>query len=133
MIKIVNTELYIGEFVPDNILVKGIIVFEEHIKPISEATIHIRLEDVSLQDAPSKLIVEQVIRNVSYDNTDHQKIEFVVYGNIVDIRARYSISVHVDVDNDDRIGKGDFITMQSYPVLTQGYPDNLLVNVKEVK
>lgn len=113
-------------------VVRGIIIFDEHLKPFSGATVHIRLEDVSLQDASSKLIAERIIRNVSHDNIDHQ-IEFVIYGDIVDIQATYSIRVHCDVDNDGRISKGDFVTVQSYPVLTHGYPDNVLVTVKEVK
>jgi uncharacterized lipoprotein YbaY len=114
-------------------VVKGIIVLDEHIKPFSGATVHILLEDVSFQDAPSKLITEQTIKNVSHDNIDQQKIEFVIYGNIVDTQADYSIRVHGDVDKDGRISKGDFVTVQSYPVLTHGPPDNLLVTVKEVE
>lgn len=69
--------------------------------------------------------------NVSYDNIDNKKIEFVIHGHVVlDIHATYSISVHGDVDNDGRISKGDFVTVQSYPVPTHGYPDNILVTVK---
>lgn len=112
-------------------VVKGIIVLDEHIKSFSGATVHILLKDVSLQDAPSKLIAEQTIKNVSHNNIDQQKIEFVIYGDIVDTQADYSIRVHIDADNDGRISKGDFVTVQRYPVLTHGHPDNLLVTVKE--
>lgn len=120
---------------PENMLVKGTIVFEGDVKPFSGATAHIRLEDVSLQDAPSKLIAEQVVRNVTYDSIDRQKIQFVFYrdGIVVEVNARYSIKVHIDVDNDGKLSKGDFITTQSYPVLTYGYPNNLSVIVKELK
>jgi uncharacterized lipoprotein YbaY len=112
-------------------VVKGIIVFED-VKPFSGATVHILLEDVSLQDVPSKLIAEQTIRNVGLENIENQKIEFVIYVDYVDTHAHYSVRVHGDVDNDGKVSKGDFVTVQNYPVLTYGYPDNLMVTVKEV-
>jgi uncharacterized lipoprotein YbaY len=125
---IVKKQSIMGEESP---LVKGIIVFEDNIKPFTGATIYIRLLDVSLQDAPSKLIAEQVIKNASYSND--QKIEFAIYGNITNNYARHSINIHVDTDNNGKISKGDFITMQSYPVITFNYPNNIEVNVKEIK
>lgn len=115
-------------------VVKGIIVFDEYVKPFSGSTVHICLEEVSLQDAPSRRIAEQVIRNVSYNKIDIKKIEFVIHGQVaLDVHATYSIRVHGDVDNDGKISKGDLITVQSYPVLTHGYPDNILITLKEVK
>jgi uncharacterized lipoprotein YbaY len=129
-----NVTAYTNESMTESVpLVKGAIIFNEYAKSFSGATIYVCLEDVSLQDAPSKLISQQIIRDVFYDSTNREKIEFAIYGDIPDVRARHSINVHVDVDNNGRISEGDFITMQSYPVLTYSYPDNLSVNVKEVK
>ena len=53
--------------------------------------------------------------------------------DIVDLRRSYSIRVHIDVDNNGKINSGDFITMESYPVITYGYPkDNISVHVRKV-
>ena len=50
-------------------LVKGEISFDKkNVKSFSGATIYIRLEDVTMQDAPSKLIVAVVLS--SYNNMD---------------------------------------------------------------
>jgi uncharacterized lipoprotein YbaY len=134
IVNIVYTELYKDELLSTkNILVKGVIVFDEETRPFFGATVYVRLEDVSLQDAPSKLIAEQVLRNISYDKDDYQGIKFEIHDNVLDDNARYSISAHVDVDNDGKISKCDFITTQSYPVITYGYPDNLKVGVKRVR
>jgi hypothetical protein len=89
-----------------------------------------------MQDAPSKLISQQVIENVNYGSDEaahHQKkIKFTFFGDriIVDFRRLYAIRVHIDVDNNGKINPGDFISMQSYPVITHGYPkDNVSVHV----
>jgi len=123
-------------------LLRGIIIFDKNnVKPFSGATVYIRIEDVTMQDAPSKLILQQAIKDLSYDDNDisnhhHQKkIEFELFGDIVvDVRRSYAISVHIDVDNNGKINSGDFINMESYPVITYGYPkDCVLVRVKQVK
>lgn len=121
-------------------LIKGKISFDQkNVKSFSGATIYIRLEDVTMQDAPSKLISQHVIENVSYNGSNvpghHQKkIKFTLFGHVVvDLRRSYSIRVHIDVDNNGKINSGDFITMESYPVITYGYPkDNISVHVTKV-
>ena len=121
-------------------LVKGDISFDQkNIKSFSGATIYVNLEDVTVQDVPSKLISQQVIENVSYGNDEaayHQKkIKFTLFGDriVVDFRRLYAIRVHIDVDNNGKINPGDFVNMQSYPVITHGYPkDNVSVHVKQV-
>jgi uncharacterized lipoprotein YbaY len=120
--------------------VKGEISFDQkNIKSFSGATMYIRLEDVTMQDAPSKLISQHVIENVSYNDSNvpghHQKkIKFTLFGHmVVDVRGSYSIRVHIDVDNNGKINSGDFITMESYPIITHGYPkDNISVLVRKV-
>jgi uncharacterized lipoprotein YbaY len=121
-------------------LVKGEISFDKKniIKSFSGATVYIRLEDVTMQDVPSKLISQQVIKNVCYNYVaGHHKnrIEFALFSDIVvDVRRSYAISVHIDVDNNGNINSGDFINTESYPVITHGYPnDNVLVRVRQVK
>lgn len=121
-------------------LVKGDISFDQkNVKSFSGATIYIRLEDVTMQDAPAKLTSQQVIKNVSYEGSNvaghHQKkIKFALFGRmVVDVRRLYSIRVHIDVDNNGKINSGDFITMESYPVFIHGYPkDNISVHVRKV-
>jgi uncharacterized lipoprotein YbaY len=92
-----------------------------------------------MQDAPSKLISQQVIKNVSYDSSaaGHQKkVKFALFGDriAIDFTRLYAISIHIDVDNNGKINSGDFINMESYPVITHGYPKkNVLVHVRQVR
>ena len=39
----------------------------------------------------------------------------------------------VDVDGDGKVSVGDYISMQSYPVLTFGYPREVTIEVKKVE
>jgi uncharacterized lipoprotein YbaY len=120
---------------------RGEIIFDNNsIKSFTRATVYICLEDVTMQDAPSKLILQQVMKDVSYEVDDiashHQKkLEFELFDDIVvDDRRSYAISVHVDVDNNGKINSGDFINMETYPVITHGFPKHsVLVRVKQVK
>ena len=114
-------------------LLKGEIVFVENINSFANATIYVKLEDVTLMDAPSKVISEQVINNVHYDPANQNKIKFVIYGEIINPQACYSISVHVDVDRDNKLSSGDFINTESFPVLTHGYSDTVSVRVKQLR
>ena len=69
------------------LLVKGDIIFDKDVKSFSGATIYIHLGDVSIQDAPSKLITRQVIKDVRYDdlaeNHHQKKLEFELFDDIL--------------------------------------------------
>ena len=113
-------------------LVSGEIQFERQPHLPSDVKAYVRLLDVSAADAPSRIIAEQVLTDILRKAGSGQSIPFVLYGALPDERGSYAISVHVDMDGDGKISRGDFINMQSYPVLTFGYPDRVSVQVKEV-
>ena len=122
------------------LVVRGDIIFDKNVRSFSGATIYVRLSDVTMQDTSSKLILQQVTKDVNYDDANHnsfqkKKLKFELSGNmVVDFRQRYAVSVHIDLDNDGKIGLGDLINMESYPVITHGYPkDNVSVHVRQVK
>lgn len=117
----------------DEPLVSGSILFDEDARAFSGATVYVHLEDVSYADASSKVVAEQVMRDVSRRARSTEQLEFKIYGRLTDERASYSVRVHVDVDGDGEVSLHDYITMQSYPVLTQGHSRNLSVRVREVK
>ncbi len=114
-------------------LVEGEIIFDERISPFSGATVYLRLEDVSLLDAPSRVISEEVIKNVSYRGDAQNRLRFTLEGEIPDQKAHYAVRVHVDLDGDGKVSSGDYITMESYPVLTFGHPNHVSVRIREVK
>ncbi len=117
----------------DQPLVHGEIVFEPTPSNLSGAKIYVRLEDTSLADAPSRVVSERVLTDLSARLTEKDSIPFVLYGQQPDPRASYSVSVHVDVRGRGKVSPGDYINTESCPVLTFGYPDRVTLRVRQVK
>lgn len=117
------------------ILLTGEIVIGNINRSFKNASIHIYLEDVSLLDREAKVVVEKTIQSVSCENGTKKQLQFVIHQEKIKIdqRANYSIRVHIDLQNNKIINKGDYLTMQNYPVLTFGSPNSIIVHVKEVK
>ena len=110
------------------------VLFEEKLESVSDATIYISILDVTMADAPSKVILQQVVKDIDYKaNNNKSYQEFRIYGQIPNNKASTPLEVHVDVDNDGKISVGDYINMESYPVLTYGNPNYISVKVKNVK
>ncbi len=112
-------------------LVEGEIKFEEA-PPFSGATMYVRLEDVSVADAPARVVAEDTRRGVSFDPRAGESLKFAIEGAEPDPKASYSVRAHIDIDGDGQVSRGDFISMQSYPVLTFGYPRQVSVLVRRV-
>jgi uncharacterized lipoprotein YbaY len=113
--------------------VSGDILFGEGSEAFSGATAYIRLEDVSRADAPARIAAEQAIRQISYRPGQPGRIGFELDGISPDERSRYVVSVHLDVDGDGQVSRGDYISVESYPVLTQGYPRVVSVSLRKIK
>lgn len=114
-------------------LVKGEILLSKELGSFYGATAHVYLEDVTLLDAAAKVIAKQMIANLNHEAGTENRVEFSLPSAIVEFRARYSIRAHITLYNDEQIHCGDYISTESYPVLTDGYPNQVLINVTEVK
>lgn len=108
------------------ILVYGNVILAEGGPPFDDATIYVRLEDVSRVDSASTVVAEQVIHHVTASSVP---IPFSLSGELPDQQALYNVSVHVDVNNDGTLSKGDYLSMESYPVITLGYPRQITIRV----
>jgi uncharacterized lipoprotein YbaY len=113
-------------------LVQGEIVIDETGNSFSGATVHVRLEDTSRADAPARIVAEQVLEDVSHTAGAETRLPFALEATSVDEKSRYTVRAHVDVDGDGKVSRGDFLSMESYPVLTFGFPNNVSVQVKEL-
>ena len=91
--------------------VKGSIAYRERIALPPNAVVTVKLQDVSLADAPATVISEQTFE------TEGAQVpfDFELSYNSADIDARhtYSVSARIEVD-----GKLRFISDTSYPVIT---------------
>ncbi len=113
-------------------LVKGDIFLEDAQRSFTGATVHVRLEDVSYADAPSSVVAEQTIRDVSHESGIEHIVNFTLYGDAPDEKGRYIVTVHVDLHGQGRVTQGDYLSMESYPVLNHCRPSQVSVHVREV-
>ncbi len=75
-------------------------------------------------------MAEQVLAQVSHPSPT--LVEFTIEVGNVDEHASYNVRALIDVDGDGKPSRGDLVTVQSYPVLTYGYPTEVSVQVRRV-
>jgi uncharacterized lipoprotein YbaY len=113
-------------------LVSGEIQFAKRPRLPSDARVYVRLLDISFADAPSRLIAEQVLTGIWQRANAGESIPFEISASLPNEHGSYSVAVLVDVDGDGKTTRGDFVSTQSYPVLTFGYPNHVTIVVDEV-
>jgi uncharacterized lipoprotein YbaY len=117
----------------ESILVRGRVLFQNIRTALPrEATAYIRLDDTSELDVPSKTVAQVVLRDFARFVNERKPLLFVLYGTKPPENRSYSVDVLIDLDGDGRVSKGDFITMQNYPVRSFDPPTEIQIEVKEV-
>jgi uncharacterized lipoprotein YbaY len=114
------------------VTVEGNIVVPASAGSFSGGTAHVLLEDVSYQDAKSTVVGRQVIPDVAHEAGAETRIPFKVGVEQIDARADYNVRVRIDVHGSRETQRGDYITTQSYPVITFDHPLRVEVHVQEV-
>ena len=115
------------------VVIEGEIHLVDMTSTIPNATVYVQLLDVSLADAPSKVIVEEVIDNVTIEVKSPGSVPFSVQTSELEEFAMYTLAVHVDVSGKGGITAGDYITMESFPVKPMDPPEHIHVYVHQVK
>jgi uncharacterized lipoprotein YbaY len=117
----------------DSYQIEGEILIEDT-NTIDKATTYVRIEDTSRANAPSKIVSENILRNVKFlSNLDQYVVPFNISVPIVDENKMYTLSVHVDVNGNGKLDKGDYINMESYPVPLKRFKEKVMVKVKKIK
>lgn len=112
-------------------LVEGELVLDD-LPSFSDATVYVRILDIGRADGPSPMIAEQVISGVSHRAGTHERIPFKLRADPSDAKTDYTVFAHICKSGGDEIQSGDYITQQSYPVLTFGRPTRVTVRLKQV-
>jgi uncharacterized lipoprotein YbaY len=100
----------------DSRIIEGEIVFEQLASSFSGAMARVRLEDISFADASSRIVAEIILRNVYINIDNPQPLHFSMSIPALEERLMYSLAVLVDIDGDNEISLGDYISKESYPV-----------------
>lgn len=105
--------------------VTGTVSYLQRMALPTNAVIEVQLSDISLADAPAKVIAEQTI-NLGQRQVP---VPFALTFDPakIDSKHTYSMSAKITVD-----GELSFITDKSYPVLTNGNPSRVDLILKQV-
>jgi len=113
-------------------VVRGRILFDKDVGPFTGTTVYVRLENVSRVDAIAERVAEQVVHEVSHAEGEEKALAFELRLDEVNERAEYSVRVHVDVDGDGALSRGDYHSPESYPVLTYDRPNEVEVRLERI-
>jgi hypothetical protein len=112
-------------------VVTGQIWFDNATAAFSGATLRIRLEEVSRADAPAQEVGCLEVPDYAYSPGD-PPFSWTLGVGLLDPGKRYEVRVHLDRDSSGEYSAGDQITTQSYPVLTQGYPSTVNIQLHRI-
>jgi putative lipoprotein len=113
--------LYRFEVVARNLanpFVAGSVTYLERIALPPQATVTVRLADVSLADAPAQVLAEQVIPA----NGQQPPFAFALFYDPAQIQPNHTYAVQARIEVD---GQLRFINTTRYPVLTEGVPNTV--------
>ncbi len=100
-------------------------------RSFDRAQLIVRLEKILAEDAPSETVSEYRRSGIAHEKGKPAEFEFCLHMGKTDSTARYNINAHVDVDGDEKISRGDLVSTQSYPIMTDEKRP-YIVEVKEI-
>lgn len=117
-------------------LVSGQVAFHGDLPNATTALLTVKLEDVSLAGMASTVVAKHQ-QDIDLRQTNAVTFDLSPNADSPEInpQSRYTVTAHVSLhpnDEPEDIRQGDFLTMQSYPVLTQGNPSVVTVEVKRL-
>jgi uncharacterized lipoprotein YbaY len=95
------------------------------------AVVHLKLEDVSRLDAAAVVVAEAVL-SLADGASAGANIPFSITVTATVEAATYAVRAHVDTTGSGDVTPGDLVSSQSYPVLTQGHPDRVVVEARKI-
>lgn len=111
--------------------VTGRIWFDDTAGPFTGAVLRVKLEEISRADAAAREISQAVFPNYSH-SADAPPADFSIESEQINASHRYEVRVHLDINGNGQYSAGDQITVQSYPVLTKGYPNVIEIRLQQI-
>lgn len=110
-------------------IVSGQVLFPQGVRLPANAIMNVQVEDVSRADASSKVMARQKIPAADLELADPIVIAFSLPVEVEDERASYVVRAHVSCSGRDEVEVGDYVSNESYPVLTHGHGRRVNVRV----
>ena len=115
-----------------NYRIKLNILFDRHIETNNQTfNLIIQLLDVTFEDVIDNIIYE-VNKEMNLKEIKNNKLEFVFDFEIHDLNKIYSFFILIDIDKNNRISIGDYISMDRYLFRSQDDNSSLQIKVYRV-
>ena len=115
------------------VLLQGSVVLPAQVSTFSGATLHVYLEDVSRVDTDATVVAHYSHAGVNHRQGETTRLPFVLRGMVVDPQRHYAVRAHVDLRGDGQVSNDSLISMQSYPVLTRGAPQQVTLELRPIE
>ena len=99
--------------------------------PLAGATVHVVVQSTTRADAAAVEVARLEFDGVAL-RPDGPPMPFVIDAPDIDPHERYEVRVHADLIGDGRVAPEDQVSMESLPVLTQGAPAAVSVQLRRV-
>jgi len=106
-------------------VITGTVTYQARMALPSNAAINVRLEDVTLADAPAKLVADNMFSAAG----QQVPISFQLPYSLKDVNPSHRYVVRATIKSGDKLL---FTTTQAYPVLTNGAPNTVALVLKPV-
>ncbi|HWM06119.1 MAG TPA: YbaY family lipoprotein [Actinophytocola sp.] len=104
--------------------ISGTVLLPADAPPFASATLHVRLLDASLADAPSVVLAEQTIPGVNRTDRTEQSVRFTLSAELpAGWTGSLIVAAHLDLVGDLRVHAGDLLSTASHPVPATGAAD----------
>jgi uncharacterized lipoprotein YbaY len=113
--------------------IEGEICFSKIYASFTNATISIKIENVSHADAVARVIFEHHLTGVSRSPDNHGPVPFVISFQETEPLSHCSLRIHVDVNATGEVTLGDYVSTQNYLLNNNSSPIHLQVIVYPVK
>lgn len=112
-------------------VLRGTVGFGQHVPCAPNAVLHVLVEAVPHADAAA-VVVARLDMGLGNAVSRGTRLSFTLPVHEVDAAIRYEVRVHVDRSGTGRVQAGDQVSTRSFPVLTQGAPDEVDIGVEPV-
>lgn len=113
-------------------VVRGHVVLAPDVPESVAGTMIVVVEDISRADAPSEVVGQQRQTGVTLEPGAAVPFTIEIPSGRIDERHSYSVRAHLDVSGTGEIDRGDFISVQTFPVLTRGRGSEARIEVRLV-
>jgi hypothetical protein len=113
-------------------VVTGTINLPAGVRPERAATAFVRVEDVGRADAAARRLGETVLENVTAADFARGSIAFTLSVPDPERNASCTLRVHLDLDGDRAVSRGDYVSTEHIPVLGSHPSSDVRVRLKVV-